>query len=484
MSERIDTTAPTRQQNRLHPQHGNPYVDETKYIIGFGDVFYISVIDMPSVQYRASIDLNGNMYIPELGLVKIGNVPLYQAKNVIKEFVKSKISSNKRVYVSMIDIKNVTVYFSGKIDLPGMQNLPGNTRLFDAMKGIGIDMAAPGRINLREISVSNENGTNTYDLLNYLYANDISQNPYLSPGDRINVPPVTNKVFVNGEVANPPAGVYPLRENETTGEFLSLFTLSSSADTSNITIQRTSTGESFTINSFSENIELKDLDVITVPVKKNHPRISTVSITGEIARPGQFPIIENATTAQQIIDQAGGAKETGSIDQAVIIRHNKSLSAQFGENARSLGGVRPELGSSLALLTASADHTVIRLSQRGFDVVLEPNDQVLVPKRENFVYVSGNVRQPGAYEYVPGENRSFYIRQAGGLSRNADRSNIKVVKRYDRAYQMIDSREVEAGSIIVVPASTQYRFFSTVFIPLVSALATTIGVGVAIYNSR
>jgi hypothetical protein len=43
---------------------------------------------------------------------------------------------------------------------------------------------------------------------------------------------------------------------------------------------------------------------------------------------------------------------------------------------------------------------------------------------------------------------------------------------------------VEPGSVIIVPASVQNKFLTQVLLPIISTLATTIGVGLAIYNSR
>ena len=471
-------------QSKITQQVAISTINEESYIIGTGDVFFISLVDAPNINYTTSVDQNNNLYIPDLGLVTIGRTNLVEAKERITAYMKAKLRQAGEIYVALLKPKDVSVSFLGAIASPGTYRLPGPIKLFDAIKTAhNGEVPSFSEADLRNVTVSNTDQTKQYDLMAFLHKDDHEQNPYITPGDMIRISPLTKQVYINGAVREPKPSVYPLRKNETISEFLSHFVLDRAADTLNISVHRIITGEIKERISYYNDLVLQHLDVITIPVKKNHPRVFHVSISGQAARPGTYPIIEDVTTASDIINLAGGTTATGNLTQAVIIRHGKSLSPEFSMRAQPIAGVRPELGTSLTMMSATSDHIVISLNEQGHDVVLEPNDQVYIPKMEKFVYVSGNVKQPGAYEYIRGQNNAYYIRQAGGLSRNADRSNIKTVMRYGEVYQLVDSGEVQPGNIVVVPASIQYRFFSTVFIPLVSAIATTLGVGLAIYNT-
>ncbi|MDG5815015.1 SLBB domain-containing protein [Chitinispirillales bacterium ANBcel5] len=457
-------------------------IDESTYLIGGGDRFFISFISNPTLRYTATIDRRGNLYIPELGLIEIGKrASLLEAKETIKNYLKS-VSNEQDFYVSLIQPKTVNVNIYGILDNQGAFEFSGNTRLFDAIK-----MANEGKIppngDIRRIQVVNRGEIKEFDLKAFLYLTDDTQNPYLNHGDKIRVLPVTRKVTVNGPVLNPPPGVYSVKEGETLADFLSLFTFDESADTSRVELHKTSSSQR-NFHTISDNSAvLSNLDVINIPPKKNHPRIKMVHLTGEIARPGVYSIIKDVTTARMAIENAGGGKESGNLDRAVIIRHGKHLPERFSHGASKLSGVRPELSTSLSMISSTSDHAIIRLSDSTKDVILKKGDQIYVPKLDDFVYLSGSVNNPGAYPYVPGQNRSYYISQAGGLARNASRTNIQVVKRYGEAVQVVDTNEIEPGDIITVPASQQYRFLSTVFIPIITAIATTVSVGLAIYNT-
>ncbi|GBU20386.1 hypothetical protein R80B4_00263 [Fibrobacteres bacterium R8-0-B4] len=462
-------------------------IDESAYIVAGGDVFFISFMSLPSMRFTASVDRDGNLYVPELGLIKIGNVPLKAAKNKIMNHLAALNTQNKGYYVSLVKTKNATVSFTGQINAPGSYELSGATRLLDAVKTAnGNELPHASDADLRRVQcIGSGDSAVFYDLLAYLYKGDAAQNPYVYPGDRIRINPTTDKVFISGAVRSPPSGYYPLKKGETIGEFLTMFTLDNTADLDAIIVYQPTDNTKRIISSSKADYVLNDLDAITVPVKRNYSGLYTASIAGEIASPGHYPIVENATTARQLIDMAGGVKASAFLDQAVVIRPLRTLPDRFNNGAAQMGAVRPERGSAVAVASATRDYAVIRLILYNADnVLLEPQDQIIIPKKDSFVYISGSVRSPGAYLFLPGKDSRYYVTQAGGFSRNADRSNVQVFLKYGDAVQGIEPRCVEPGSVIVVPASVQNKFLTQVLLPIISTLATTIGVGIAIYNSR
>jgi protein involved in polysaccharide export with SLBB domain len=473
------------QSNTVLPSDNS--IDENEYIIGAGDVFFITAVESSSIKYTAAVDQAGKAYIQNVGLVEVGRVSYAEAKRIISEYISSKLKNPAGIYVTLIQTKGAVVSFTGEIKSPGSYEFPGVMRLLDAVR-IANDgeLPPPAEINLRQVQVTNGDSTAVYDLLTYLYRDDRSQNPYVYPGDRIRVSPVTDKVFISGPMRAPLSGFYPIKEGETLKTFLSMFTFDNTADTNKIIIFQSSDNSKKEISDPADMYQvLNNLDAITIPVKKNIPGIHRVSISGEIASPGSYPIIENFTSARQLIEAAGGMKETGFADQAVVIRPVKKLPEQFSAGAPQMNAVRPERGVSIHTASTSQDYTIIRIILYNADkIILEPDDQIFIPKKDKFVYISGSVKNPGAYPFLMGKEYGYYVTQAGGYSNNADKSNIQVYLKYGHVVQSIEPRCIEPGSVIVVPVSTQYRFLTQVLLPLISTLATTIGVGIAIYNSR
>jgi protein involved in polysaccharide export with SLBB domain len=98
------------------------------------------------------------------------------------------------------------------------------------------------------------------------------------------------------------------------------------------------------------------------------------------------------------------------------------------------------------------------------------------------VYISGNVKRPGAYEYNPGKFYAYYIKLAGGYTGKADRTNVFGVRNYNGVSQIVDLSEVHSADIIVIPDSQQAKFLTVIFLPILTAAATIVSVILALYT--
>jgi polysaccharide export outer membrane protein len=89
---------------------------------------------------------------------------------------------------------------------------------------------------------------------------------------------------------------------------------------------------------------------------------------------------------------------------------------------------------------------VIKVDLRGIEagnlknnVSLEPNDTVFVPEAPQ-VFVSGEVRNPGAYSYRPGLSVRQLVSMAGGLTPEGSLGRLRAIRKKDGR-----SREVKIG---------------------------------------
>jgi protein involved in polysaccharide export with SLBB domain len=62
------------------------------------------------------------------------------------------------------------------------------------------------------------------------------------------------------------------------------------------------------------------------------------------------------------------------------------------------------------------------------DIELRSGDVLTIPKRPNFVLVSGQVYNASAITYTPGKNANWYLRQAGGATDLANRKDIYIIR--------------------------------------------------------
>ena len=69
-----------------------------------------------------------------------------------------------------------------------------------------------------------------------------------------------------------------------------------------------------------------------------------------------------------------------------------------------------------------------RFARSPADVQLRNGDELIIPKKRNYVMVGGQVLNPTAVSFLPGKSAKWYLSQAGGLSPIADRSATFVIR--------------------------------------------------------
>ncbi|MGA3100227.1 MAG: SLBB domain-containing protein [Terracidiphilus sp.] len=150
------------------------------------------------------------------------------------------------------------------------------------------------------------------------------------------------------------------------------------------------------------NVDLQPFDTIRV-FGRYQVDAPTVTIRGEVLRPGNYPMSKGMTAAQ-LVRMAGGFKRDALVETADLTSHQVSGGNQVAE---SLATVR--IGAA------------ITGSDPGADVPLKPGDILAIHQITNWsdigesVMIEGEVKYPGSYGFHDGERLSSVLRRAGGL---------------------------------------------------------------------
>jgi len=90
---------------------------------------------------------------------------------------------------------------------------------------------------------------------------------------------------------------------------------------------------------------------------------------------------------------------------------------------------------------------------------LRAGDTLVIPKRPNFVSVTGQVYNPLAISYTPGKNLDWYLKRSGGATSSASKKDIYVLRA--------DGTVVPRGSSWMGngTGSTRMRPGDTIFVP-------------------
>ena len=107
-------------------------------------------------------------------------------------------------------------------------------------------------------------------------------------------------------------------------------------------------------------------------------------------------------------------------------------------------------------VVVEADPAVLQVHPE-LDVVLEPGDEIVIPKRPSHVVVMGEVLNPGAVQFRSGLRAEDYLRAAGGVGMAGDEGRTYMILPNGSAQPLkvaswnAQPTPVPPGSVIYVP---------------------------------
>ena len=147
----------------------------------------------------------------------------------------------------------------------------------------------------------------------------------------------------------------------------------------------------------SQNIGLKDNDIIRVPAYKNR-----VELTGEVKRPGIFEVIGNESFSQ-ILEYAGGFSDNAYSAMVKIIQKNDKE-----KSVKDLSKLE-----------------YVKYQPKSGDVV---NISKIINRYQNRVVLSGAVYRPDVYELQAGMRIADLISKADGLKEDAFTGRAQLIR--------------------------------------------------------
>lgn len=374
------------------------------------------------------------------------------------------------------------VWVGGEVRAPGKYRTSGQAHLRDAIflsGGITQDAA----LDTAQLFRTQADGTLrilSVDLKEALGGNPVDNIP-LQPRDRIlvqrsaaRVDPPT--VYIKGEVAKP--GRYPLTSNMHVGDLVRVSGgLKRSADSNRADLTRFAAADpaspsaqqldvklaAILSGDAGEDLVLRNGDVLTVrQVPQWGDLGASVTVRGEVQHPAAYGI-EPGERLSSLLRRSGGFTAEAYPYGSVLIRREvrelqmkshlelidrlkteerylKALPESDEEQKNAKLTAIAETDSTLQQLQATPPlgRVVIRIpsdanglakfSRSPADVQLRNGDELIIPKKNNYVTVNGQVLNPTAVSFLPGKSAKWYLSQAGGLTQVADKSGVFVIR--------------------------------------------------------
>lgn len=428
----------------------------------------------PAMQYAEIIRLNAPDFHPTVesfdlsdALTNPSRAPILHPMDTVRIF-------------SRFDFENPpTVSVWGDVRKPGTYQTSGQIHLNDAVHLAGGLAADAEQADAQVFRYLPDGKTKIFSVnLTEAFAGDPAENILLEPRDRLLVhrnpdaeQPAT--VYIQGEVGQP--GRYPLTTNMTVADLIRVGGgLKPSADTRVADLTRFDWAGEAKLSGEHDPIELAAAlggdptanpplhngDVVTIRQLPGWNDLgASINVKGEVKHPGTYGI-RPGERLSSVLERAGGfqpdAYPYGAILQRVQVRELEAkqqdeLILRVRDEQRDLellpeGDPRQKQAKEAALaqyqttlteLSANppAGRVAIRISSNSkqwkntsADIEVRAGDTLVIPKKPDYVMVTGQVFNPTAVSYRPGKSAKWYLGQSGGPTTLANKKDIFVVR--------------------------------------------------------
>ena len=392
------------------------------------------------------IDPQGNIFVPELGPVKLSGVRNGQLQGLLETSMRKVFRANVYGYASLAAAQPVRIFVGGFVNRPGLYNGTSMDSLLHYLdQAGGID---PERGSFLNVQVKRgEQVRASVSLYDFLLQGRIPQ-IQLADGDVIFIAARQNTVKVGGLVAN--ARRFEFQAASVGLSELALLARPGALATHVRVVRNSGSVRNTEYYALADagNVRIASGDDVEFTADKK-PGTITVRVEGEHesaqeyvlphgSRVGtllqQLRFSERSDTAsiqlfrhsvrerQKLLLQTSMRNlestiltaRSGTSDEALLRREEAALVMQWVERAK-----RIEPSGQVMIATAGGRDQLL----------LENGDLIKVPARDGLVLVSGDVLFPNAIAYDSKLALADYIRSAGGYTQNAGNSRVVVAHR-------------------------------------------------------
>ncbi len=175
--------------------------NDNSLVLGPGDLIEVSVYNVPELSTKARLGNSGDVYLPLIDYVHVGNLTVEAAQALIqKRLEDGGFVHNAHVTIFLDESATQGVTVLGDVNKPGIYPALGNRKLYDLISAAGGFSPSAGR-KVSIVRQHSESGPITVNLPRNL-ADDLQDNIEILPGDTITVPhaPI---IYVVGDVGRP-----------------------------------------------------------------------------------------------------------------------------------------------------------------------------------------------------------------------------------------------------------------------------------------
>lgn len=439
------------------------------YKIATGDRVAVRIWGATNFNDVLPVDMQGNIFIPAYGPIRVGGVPNSQLNAVVTSSVRKVFKDSVNVYTSLNNAQPVSVYVTGSVMSPGrFSGVPSSSVLYFLDSADGID---PERGSYRVVNIIRANEVLTsIDLYKFLTEGTM-QSFQFQEGDTVFVSSRSRNISVDGEVRN--RNHFELEDKSYSGQDIIELSLPNTV-ASHASVLGFRDGARIarymTIAEFSK-FEIDNGDKITFKSDIAEGMI-VVELEGEFEGQSQYVLPKNARIMDLLdhikIDPKEARYDAVSIQRRSIAARqkdalNESLnrieSAYFtaSSHTNEEAAIRVQESRMISEFIKRArtvepnGRLVLASSGDVRNIRLEMGDIITIPRKVESVMVNGEIMVSQAILWDKKLDVQEYIDKSGGYTDQANRKSLLLVKQSGEVLKGGDFTVEPGDEIVVLP---------------------------------
>lgn len=419
-------------------QKTNEILPSDNYILGPGDIVQLEVWGYANYSQTMAINDQGYIQISKVLKLYVQGLTLEQARAMIGNRLRSITNLNTSSYsVNVTRSRVISINIIGEVFRPGTYTIPAINSAFNGLASMG----GPTNIgSVRNIYVK-RNGkiVDSLDVYNFIADQNKSKEVFLQNNDYLIVKPAEYVVEIGGAVQRP--AVYEIKKGEKLSDLFRFAAgLKSNAYLKDVLVTRIIKGykyERFSVNFDSlqkagKDYALQNGDVIQIKNITDDDNF-LVQVSGAVNIPGQYKI-RKGDRISDLLRLSNGLLKDAYKEKAYLIRTNSDLTQTY---------------ISFNLNEVISDPGSIQ------NVVLDKQDNVTIYKLQHFidfndsVFVTGSVRMPKKFRFMPGIKVAQAIFMAGGVYEETNMARAYIIrtgKDFEKDFISFDPSKALADS--------------------------------------
>lgn len=436
------------------------------YLINPGDNINLRLWGAYQFAGTQTVDAQGNIFIPNVGPLKVAGVNNGRLQSVIEAQVRKIYVSNVGVYAALEQAQPVKVLVTGFVNQPGSYGgVTNDTVLAYLDRAGGVDAARGSYVDIQILR--NGKHIKYLNLYDFLLAGQIDTFSF-KDGDVIVVAPRKHTFSVEGEVFN----AFDFEFNNPTLSVAQALTVARvKPGATHVSVSRRQ-GTEYSSEYYSlaeaQNVMLQDGDLLAVTADRF---AGTIQVRIEGAHKGTHAVVlpygaKLSEVMKQI--QPSALSEIQSLQlfrPSVAKRQKEMLNVSLDKLEEATLSVRSSTQEEANLRVKDAELVKqfiakaravqpkgqVVLDANNFDnMILEQGDVLYVPEKTSVIMVHGEVTFPNGVAWKNGLKAQDYIGDVGGFTQKSNKSKLVIIHQNGESELVKATHVIQQGDEILV----------------------------------